>query len=76
MMVITYYTLFLLLFDSMIEARVDSSASYRKKISKHCRHLTCRHDPVLGEDFEGYWDPGYSQRRSTEYCVHGVGCQE
>ena len=34
LMVITYYTLFLLLFDSMIEARVDSSASYRKKMGK------------------------------------------
>lgn len=32
LMIVTYYTLFLLLFDNMLTSRVDSSASYRKRL--------------------------------------------
>jgi hypothetical protein len=40
LMMLTYYTLHLLLFDQMLSARVPKSASYRRRLDGNCVLIT------------------------------------
>lgn len=55
-MIITYYTLYLLLFDNMLQSRVEKSASYRRRLGKiHITLRCCRLNELACESNESDW---------------------